>query len=98
MSYLKYLFSIEVITGTATPLALDGNGAPWCTYVEVGDKSYSHHHAILISELSAHPELLSGRSSESGQVFPSLWIVAIVLKAFRLPVKTMSSLYLSTPI
>ena len=81
-------------TGT---LALNGIGTYWCTYVEDGDTSYSSHHAVSISEFSAHTELQLGRILVSGPPFLSVsnyfpW------DAWSPQMKTMSLLRSSTAI
>src|SRR6266702_1583148 len=96
MSCLKYLTSVERLSGTT--VSLDGSGTYLCTCVEDGDKLYLSHHTVSISKFSAHTELLSGRIWVSGQPFLSLFIMAIPGTALGQTMRTMSLLHLSTPI
>ncbi len=95
MSCLKYLTSVERLSGTT--VSLDGSGTYLCTYVEDGDKLYLSHHTVSISEFSAHTELLSGRIWVSGhQPFLSLLVMAVPGMALGRMMRTMSLLHLST--
>ncbi len=82
--------------------SLYGDGTNWYTYVDDGDVSYLHHHAVSIWNFSADTEHLSGRIWVTGRPTLSLSTISSILTrvatALLQTTKTMSLLHSGTPI